>query len=102
VEFSVRDRERRIGGSGTTENVSAGGAYFRTSQWEELSPGQGLDFQLSGLTGYNVGPIFRSLRGKGTVLRLDAPEPRGTPLGRGGVAIRFDERPRVDVYGWPS
>lgn len=98
MEFSSENKEPKASGSGTTANVSAGGVYFVTSDWQGLTQGQNVDLQLSGLSAYNLGPPFRSLRGRATVLRLDAPEAKGTPYAKAGVAVRFDERPRVDVY----
>jgi PilZ domain len=99
VEFSAEAlQQERISGTGTTENVSAGGLYFRTTEWRDLHPGLDLQLHLSGLSGYDSGPLFRSLRGKATVLRLDMPEKQDNGYGKVGVAVRFDERPRVDVY----
>jgi hypothetical protein len=99
VEFSAEvSSKQRLSGSGTTENVSAGGLYFHTADWSELQPGQDLQLHLSGLSGYDSGPLFRSLRGKATVLRVDALKDENTGFGKVGVAVRFDERPRVDVY----
>jgi len=90
--------EGRVSGTGTTANVSAGGLYFRTADWRHLQLGQNVQLYLSGLSGYDAGPLFRGLRGKATILRLDIPENGDAAYGRVGVALRFDERPRVDVY----
>ena len=99
VEFSAEASSRQsLSGSGTTANVSAGGLYFHTADWGDLQPGQDLQLHLSGLSGYDSGPLFRSLRGKATVLRVDSLTDEGNGYGKMGVAVRFDERPRVDVY----
>ena len=99
VEFVANaPDEQRVGGTGTTANVSAGGLYLNTTDWRQLSLGQHLQLHLSGLSGYDAGPLFRSLRAKATVLRLDIEENGETAYSKVGVALRFDERPRVDVY----
>jgi hypothetical protein len=99
VQFAAEaPQEEGVDGTGTTANVSAGGLYFNTANWKGLEPGQNLQLHLSGLSGYDAGPLFRSLRGKATVLRLDIPGNEETAYSRVGVAVRFDERPRVDVY----
>ena len=99
VEFSAEASEKqRFSGTGTTDNVSAGGLYFHTADWTDLQPGQDLQLHLSGLSGYDSGPLFRSLRGRATILRVDKPEDEDDGFGKMGVAVRFDERPRVDVY----
>ena len=99
VEFIAEAHgSQRLIGSGTTDNVSAGGLYFHTADWTELRPGQDLQLHLSGLSGYDSGPLFRSLRGKATVLRVDDLKSEDGGFGKMGVAVRFDERPRVDVY----
>jgi len=99
VEFSS---PQGVGGSGITDNVSAGGMYFLTGDWQGLSTGQGLVLRLSGMSSYNEGPLFRTLGGKATVLRLDLPETEGLPFAKAGVAMRFDERPRVELYSFSS
>ena len=98
VEFVARNGKPKLTGSGTTANVSAGGVYFVTPDWEDLSPGQDIRVHLSGLSGYDLGPLFRSLRGKATIVRVEPPEEEEATYARAGVAARFDERPRVDVY----
>lgn len=99
VEFIAEaPDDQRFNGSGTTDNVSAGGLYFHTADWTDLRPGQDLQLHLSGLSGYDSGPLFRSLRGKATVLRVDDLKNEDSGFGKMGVALRFDERPRVDVY----
>ncbi len=98
VEFVAEGEQRQVSGAGTTANVSAGGLYFVTSEWQALEPGQSVRLRMSGLSGYDFGPLFRSLRGKATIVRLE-PAERETPSpNKAGVAVRFDERPRVDVY----
>jgi hypothetical protein len=102
VEFSAAVGEmganERPGGTGTTDNVSAGGLYFHTPDWKGLQPGVDLQVHLSGLSGYDAGPLFRSLRGRATILRVDLPKEQNGGFSKAGVAARFDERPRVDVY----
>lgn len=97
VEFVAVDGGHRVTGSGTTANVSAGGVFFQTPDWRGLETGQSVRLHLSGLSGYDLGPLFRSLRGEATILRLEVPEEE-EPYTKAGVAARFDERPRVDVY----
>jgi hypothetical protein len=100
VEFSAAEEAdaARLGGTGTTDNVSAGGLYFHTTDWKDLHPGLDLQLHISGLSGYDAGPLFRSLRGKATVLRVDVPQDQDAGYSKAGIAARFDERPRVDVY----
>ncbi|MCK4375032.1 MAG: hypothetical protein KAX19_06865 [Candidatus Brocadiae bacterium] len=98
MEFSPAGEEGRAGRMGNTADVSAGGLYFWTPEWEGLGVGQGLTLRLSGLDGLGSGPLFRSLRSKATILRLDPPETDKGRYAKGGIAVRFDERPRFDVY----
>ncbi len=72
-------------GTGTTENVSAGGVYFVGSNGQQLKEGVRLRLRLSGIDDYTVGSTFESLSGKCTVLRV---EPESDQL---GVAVQFDE-----------
>ena len=58
-----------------------------------------MTLRLSGLSGYGAGPLFRILRSKATVLRVDQPaEGEDRPYEKRGVALRFSEKPRFDVY----
>jgi len=98
VEFFAEQDEQEPHGAGTTENVSAGGIYFRTPEWGDLKIGQNLGLQLSGLSSINHGPLFRILHGRATILRVDLPPEEAPPYGTAGVAARFDERPRIGVY----
>jgi len=98
VEFFGREGEREPHGAGTTENVSAGGVYFMTTDWQNLRVGQNVGLHLSGLSSYNHGPLFRILHGRATILRVDTPEAAAPPYRAAGVAARFDERPRIGVY----
>lgn len=99
VEFESAEPAREAGGTGTTRNVSAGGVYFVTPNWRILEPGVKVTIQLSGLAQLNAGPIFRSLKGEATILRLDTPqEANNNSYAKAGVAARFDERPRVETY----
>ena len=97
VEFCP-EGEEEPGRLGATANVSAGGLYFLTSEWQGLASGQGLTLRLSGLSGYGAGPLFRSLCSKATILRLDVPEDEHSPYAKKGIAVRFSEKPRFDVY----
>jgi hypothetical protein len=98
VEFNDAGEAEFASGTGSTENVSAGGIYFQTADWQELREGQNLDMRLSGLNSYGRGPFFRTLMGKVTILRLQLPDTPTDPYSRAGVAARFDGRPQVDVY----
>lgn len=97
VEFVVREDDSEASGQGVTENVSAGGMYFVTPDWQTLDVGDEVALRLSGLSGYNEGALFRSLHGEARILRLDTPgaEPESEP---GGVAVEFEEGPRVELY----
>ena len=98
VEFFSPSREA-LEGTGTTENVSPGGIYFRTTQWHELEVGQEIAVSLSGFSAYNLGPLFRTLRGEAEILRLEPPgEEVDAPYGQAGVAVKFGEPPRMDIY----
>lgn len=98
VEFFSPSREE-LEGTGTTENVSAGGIYFRTTQWHELEVGQDIAVSLSGFSAYNLGPLFRTLRGEAEILRLEPPGEEAEPsYGQAGVAVQFGETPRMDIY----
>ncbi len=101
VEFAVRDDDCESSGHGVTENVSAGGIYFVTPDWRALHVGEDVALRLSGLSGYNEGALFRTLRGEAKIVRLEPPEQRraGRPA---GVAVRFEERPRVELYRTPA
>lgn len=96
VDFSPAGQEEHAQGSGVTDNVCAGGMYFRTRDWHLLQPGQPLELRVSGMSCYNHGPLFRTLGGTATVIRLDAPASEDFLYARAGVAVRFDERPHVD------
>ncbi len=98
VEFFPGSEDQELRGAGTTENVSAGGVYFQTSNWQALQVGQNVGLHLSGLSSYNHGPLFRELHGRATVLRVDPPSEEQPPYRNAGVAVRFDERPRIGVY----
>jgi hypothetical protein len=100
VSFSETDEASQPLGMGITANVSAGGAFFLTGDWRELSAGQGVFLRLSGMSRYNDGPLFRTLGGKAHVLRV-AP-PGAARRDKGGVAVQFDERPQVELYDVPA
>ncbi|MGD2174033.1 MAG: PilZ domain-containing protein [Candidatus Brocadiaceae bacterium] len=82
---------------GVTDNVSAGGLFFHTADWQGLEENQQVVVELSGMSGYNAGPLFRTIAGTATILRLEEPR-TDSEQRKAGVAARFDERPRVDLY----
>ena len=100
VAFLAEGQEQQASRIGTTTNVSAGGVYFNTSEWQGIESGQEVGLRLSGLSGYQPGPLFRDLRVKATILRVDAPKQPTTPYAKAGVAARFSERPCFEVYRW--
>jgi len=100
VEFLQEGEERQAPRTGTTSNVSAGGVYFHTGEWEGLEVGKELAMRLSGLSGYGAGPLFRSLRAKVRVLRIEVPPKPAERYARAGVAAAFIERPCFEVYRW--
>jgi hypothetical protein len=85
---------------GTSANVSAGGIYFFADEWKDLKVGQELGIRLSGLSGYGASSLFRSLRARATVLRVERPAEADASCAKAGVAARFSERPRFEVYRW--
>ena len=97
VEFRSVEPKERTQGTGTTQNVSAGGIYFHTPHWRQLEPGDVLRVKLSGFGQYDVGPIFRSLESKAKVLRLDPPA-EAEEEEKGGVALKFQESPQFDTF----
>ena len=98
VNFSIPEADKKAEGEGTTRDVSAGGAYFYTPNWQVLEEGTRVKLRLTGFSQYNAGPLFRTLEGEGTVVRLE-PDARAHDgdYSTGGVAIEFDERPEVDM-----
>ncbi len=100
VEYLQEGESRTAQRMGTLANVSAGGIYFLADEWKDLKVGQELGIRLSGLSGYGAGPLFRSLRARATVLRVDDPKETGGSYGKAGVAARFSERPYFEVYRW--
>lgn len=100
VEFLREGEERQACRVGTTVNVSPGGVYFHSGEWTDISVGDHMGLRLSGLSGYGAGPLFRSLRARAEVLRVDAPDGAHARLDKGGVAVRFVEKPCFEVYRW--
>jgi hypothetical protein len=100
VEFLGENENRTAQRMGTSANVSAGGIFFLADEWKDLKAGQELGIRLSGLSGYGAGPLFRSLRARATVLRVDRPNETASPYPKAGVAARFSERPYFAVYRW--
>lgn len=99
IDFSAVDNGEKGRGSGVSDNISAGGVYFFTRDWDALSRGQELTLDMTGLSSYNAKAAFRHVTGKGAVLRLDFPEEQKEPFWV-GVAAEFSERPRFDVYNF--
>ena len=97
VSFAPVAEEGPAAGNGKTENVSAGGMYFRTFDWKLLGEGKTLDLTVSGLSHYDNGPLFRTLKGQATILRLDAVEPPDGPHAYPGVAVRFNAPLRMET-----
>ena len=100
VEFLGEGESRTAQRMGTSANVSAGGIYFLADEWKDLKVGQDLGIRLSGLSGYGAGPLFRSLRARATVLRVETPKEASTPYAKAGIAAQFSERPYFEVYRW--
>ena len=100
VAFMAEGQEQQATRVGTTTNVSSGGVYFNTPEWHGIQSGQEVGLRLSGLSGYGAGPLFRDLRVKATILRVDVPAEPTTSYAKAGVAARFSERPCFEVYRW--
>jgi hypothetical protein len=100
VEFLGEGESRTAQRMGTSANVSAGGIYFLADEWKDLKVGQELGIRLSGLSGYGTGPLFRSLRARATVLRVERPKDDSASCAKAGIAARFSERPYFEVYRW--
>jgi len=94
VDFSPAGEEY-LQGIGMTDNVSAGGMYFHTRDWQLVQEGRSLLITASGM-GYNSHvPLSRALSARATVMRLELPTSRDPLQAKAGVAVRFDERPHV-------
>ena len=100
VEFLSEGEDRQACRMGTTSNVSAGGVYFHTSEWDGVRAGGEVALRLSGLSGYGAGPLFRSLRARATVLRVDPPGEEKGHIEKAGIAAQFSEKPCFEVYRW--
>ena len=100
VEFLAQQDRHEASGTGITKDVSAGGLYFMTRDWERLKLGQDLSLRVGGFSTYDSGPLFRSLRGKVSIVRLDVPEASSSPHAEAGVAAQFYQPPRFDSYGF--
>ena len=100
VEFLQESEGRTAQRMGTSANVSAGGIYFLADEWKELRVGQELGIRLSGLASYGAGPLFRSLRARATVLRVERPKEADVSSAKAGIAARFSQRPYFEVYRW--
>jgi len=99
VEF-LSEGQEQPSRMGTTRNVSAGGVYFTTPEWHGLSEGQTLQLRLSGLASYGTGPLFKDLRARAVIRRLEPPQDPSSAYARAGVAVSFVERPYFEVYNW--
>ena len=100
VEFVTEGQELQACRMGTTANVSAGGVYFHTAEWQDLRVGQELGLRLSGLSGYGSGPLFRDLRASARILRLKLPDENAGPFAKARVAACFREQPCFEVEHW--
>jgi len=100
VEFLSQEDKHEASGTGITKNVSAGGLCFMTRDWEGLKLGQELSLRVGGFGTYDSGPLFRSLRGKVSIVRLDVPEAESGPYAEAGVAAQFHQPPRFDSYAF--
>ena len=100
VEFITEGQELQACRMGTTANVSSGGVFFHTSEWQDLTEGQELGLRLSGLSGYGSGPLFRDLRAKAKIIRMRVPGPEAAPFAKAGIAARFSEQPCFEVEHW--
>jgi len=96
VEFQPIGVPEPRSGTGTTENVSRGGLLVVTPDWHELSVGQQVFMNVSGLASHNGGPLFRTLCAAGTIVRMEAPAEAAT-YAKARVAVRFDRPPRVGL-----
>ena len=101
VQFSLPAEGAEAAGDGTSQNISADGVYFLTPDWQRLAVGKTLALRLSGFAPINQGPLFRTVGGKATILRLDVPKPEDSAA-RAGVAARFRERPKVELYSFSA
>ncbi len=100
VEFVTEGQELQACRMGTTTNVSAGGVYFHTGEYDGLDVGRKIGLRLSGLSGYGPAPLFRDLRAQATILRLKRPEESAAPFAKAGVAVCFTEQPCFEVEHW--
>ena len=94
VAFQAIGAQGSAQGTGTTQDVSAGGVFFATPNWEGLAPGQKVELQLSDSKDGDT-----AFREKATIVRLHRPETsqkKSAPTG--GVALCFERRPRLNVY----
>lgn len=91
VHYCSVEGEEDDEGTGMTENVSAGGAYFLSPDRGELVEGRKLALRLSGIDQYTVGATFKSLHGEGTILRVERIN------GKVGVAVEFDDTLELDT-----
>ena len=73
-----------------TDNVSAGGMYFRVPEGKEPECGQPVSFELTVPPGDGHSPTDTRLEGTGTIVRTDRSE-----QGDLGVAVRFARRLNV-------
>lgn len=75
---------------GLTRNISAGGAYLSSANWNSLEVGSTVDLTLSVPCRIQNVLHFIKLEGKAVVIRKDElPE---KPPSRRGVALKFDEK----------
>jgi len=102
VVFTLSEETERPEAAGITVDVSAGGVCFETAEWTDLSSGRQLDLKIRGFSRYGTSSLFRELRGRGTVVRLDRFRAPTGASERGKVAVCFDEPPHFEVYDWTN
>lgn len=85
---------------GKTVNISAGGVYFGTTEWDGLGVSDEVEMRLSGLSAYGMGSLMRTLRGRMTILRVERPDEDAAAPAKACVAARFHGNPCFDVYRW--
>lgn len=95
ITFRSIETDPPAEGSGVTRNVSAGGAFLATSDWGKIKCGQKLALQMTGLSRSDPASGYKRLSAVGTVLRIHPPERWHSKDMPAGVAVRFDEGPRL-------
>lgn len=97
--MSVRDLVRELGGHLWTTNVSAGGMYMRCDSeiGAELSEGTEVTFEMVVPPGGGYSASAGTVRGAGTVIRIEQVEKSVT-----GLAVQFAKPLAIGQLGvWP-